>query len=91
MSKLNAKEYKSFEYIKQINEDGAEFWGARDLADVLQYSNWQNFAKVIDRAKLACKNSGYDIDDHFIEASKMVEIGSGAQRSKIDYRLTRYA
>jgi len=91
MSQLNIKEYKSFEDIKQTVEGSGGFWYARELAAVLQYSNWQNFSKVIDRAKLACKNSGFAISDHFIEVSKMVKIGSGAQRSKIDYELTRYA
>jgi DNA-damage-inducible protein D len=91
MSKLNAEDYKTFEEIKQTDTDGSEFWYARELADVLQYSNWQNFAKVIDRAMLACKNSGLAVSDHFIEVSKMVEIGSGAHRSKVDYQLTRYA
>ena len=91
MSKLNAQEYKSFEDIKQIAGDGNEFWYARELAEVLQYKNWQNFAKVIDRAMLACKNSSYAVSDHFIEVSKMVEIGSGARRSQVDYMLTRYA
>jgi len=91
MSTLNAEEYKSFEGIKQTDEDGSEFWYARDLAAVLQYKEWRNFNKVIDRAMLACKNSSYAISDHFVEVNKMVGIGSGAQRSQIDYKLTRYA
>ena len=90
MAKLNAEEYKSFEGIKQI-EDGFEFWYARDLAGVLNYSKWENFSKVINRAMLACKNSGYEVDDHFPEVRKMVEIGSEAKRNLIDYKLTRYA
>jgi len=91
MSKLSAEEYKSFENIKQADENGEEFWYARELSTVLQYTKWENFSRVIKRAMLACKNSGYEIDDHFPEVRKMVEIGSGAQRSKIDYKLTRYA
>jgi hypothetical protein len=59
MSKLNAKEYKSFEDIKQIDENGKEFWCARELAPVLECVKWENFSKVISRAMLACKNSGY--------------------------------
>lgn len=90
MAKLNAEEYKSFEEIKQV-ENGIEFWYARDLAVALGYSKWENFSKVIKRAMLACKNSGYEINDHFPEVRKMVEIGSGAKRSKAEYRLTRYA
>lgn len=90
MAKLNAEEYKSFEGIKQIG-NGIEFWYARDLAVVLNYLKWENFSKVVKRAMLACKNSGYDIDEHFPEVRKMFEIGNGAKRTKIDYKLTRYA
>ncbi len=69
MGNLNAEEYKTFENIKQTSENGEEFWYARELAAVLEYTQWRNFSKVIDKAMLACKNSGYDIDDHFAEAS----------------------
>ncbi len=54
MSNLNAKEYTSFESIKHISEDGSEFWYARQLAAVLEYTQWRNFAKVIDKARIAC-------------------------------------
>jgi len=91
MSKLKAKEYESFEDIKKIADNGEEFWLARELAPVLEYVKWENFSKVISRAMLACKNSGYAVLDHFPEVKKMVEIGSGARRSQIDYKLTRYA
>ena len=91
MAKLNAKEYKSFEDIKQTDDNGLEFWYARDLSGVLEYSKWENFSKVIKRAMLACKNSGYNINDHFPEVRKMVEIGSGTKRNLVDYKLTRYA
>jgi DNA-damage-inducible protein D len=91
VASLNAKEYTTFESIKQSDESSDEFWYARELAVALQYKNWQNFAKVIDRAVLACKNSGYAVSDHFIEVSKMVAIGSGAQRKQTDYKLSRYA
>jgi len=89
MSKLNAKEYKYFEDIKRINEDGSEYWLARELAGVLEYKQWRNFSKVIDRAMLACKNSALNIDDHFIETSKTVEAGATTKKV-IDYSLTRY-
>ena len=91
MPKLKALEYEPFESIKQTDEDGVEFWYARDLQKTLQYAKWENFAKVIDRAMLACKNSGFDVDDHFPEVRKMVEIGSGAMKPTIDYKLSRYA
>ena len=91
MSDLNAEEYKNFEKIKKVREDGIEYWSARELSKVLQYNKWENFSKVIDRAKLACKNSGNNIEDHFPEVRKMVEIGSKTKRKLIDYDLSRYA
>ena len=91
MAKLEAVEYKSFEAIKQTDENGNEFWFARDLHKTLLYTEWRNFHKVIDRAMLACKNSGFEVSDHFVEANKMVEIGSGAEKQVVDYKLSRYA
>ena len=91
MSNLQAEEYKNFEEIKKIREDGTEYWNARELSEVLQYKKWENFAKVIDRAKLACDNSGLNIQDHFPEVRKMVEIGSNTVRELLDYELSRYA
>lgn len=83
MSDLQAKEYKSFEDIKRTKEDGIEYWSARELSEVLQYKQWRNFAKVIDRAKIACQNSGKNIDDDFAEISKIVEAGA-TQKKVID-------
>jgi DNA-damage-inducible protein D len=91
MAKLEAVEYESFEQIKQMDENGNEFWYARDLSSVLDYSKWENFSKVIRRAMLACKNSGYSADDQFPEVRKLFEVGHGAKRTKVDYKLTRYA
>ena len=91
MSNLQAEEYENFEEIKKIREDGTEYWNARELSEVLQYKKWENFAKVIDRAKLACNNSGFEIQDHFPEVRKMVEIGSNTVRELLDYELSRYA
>lgn len=90
MSNLKAIEYKSFEAIKHLADDGSEFWYARELATVLGYVQWRNFAKVLDRAELACKNSGYEIPDHFAEVSKIVEAGV-TSKPVIDFKLTRYA
>ncbi|MDR1247305.1 MAG: DNA damage-inducible protein D [Clostridiales Family XIII bacterium] len=90
MAKLNAEEYKSFEDIKRV-DDGVEFWFARELAPVLEYSKWENFHKVVKRAMLACKNSGFNIDDCFPEVGKSITSGKGRKSSIIDYRLTRYA
>ena len=91
MGNVNAKEYKQFEDIKIVREDGSEYWGARELAHALEYTKWENFSKVIDRAMLACKNSGFDIADHFPDVRKMVDIGSGTKRRVKDYELSRYA
>ena len=71
MSRLIAPEYKRFEDIKNMRPDGSEFWLARELASVLDYTKWENFSKVIDRAMLACKNSGFEIADHFPEVRKI--------------------
>ena len=73
MSNLQAEEYKNFEEIKKIREDGTEYWNARELSEVLQYVQWRNFAKVIDRAKLACQNSGRSIEDDFAEVAKSLK------------------
>jgi DNA-damage-inducible protein D len=80
-----------FESIRQTNEIGQEFWSARELFKVLDYIKWDKFINVIDRAKEACKHSGFEILDHFTRVEKMVEIGSGAMKDVGDLRLTRYA
>ena len=80
-----------FENIKHIDDNDLEFWYARELIHILQYSNWQNFEKIIQKAKIACENSGITVIDHFTDVNKMVQIGSGAYREQIDYKLTRYA
>ncbi len=69
-----------FEAIRRIGEEGIEYWTARDLAKVLGYARWENFQNVIPKAKLACSNSGYDVFDHFRDITKMVKLGSKAQR-----------
>lgn len=80
-----------FEKIKHINEYGQEYWLARELQPVLEYSQWRYLKEAIERAKNACKNSGQNTPDHFAEVRKMVEIGSGAKRNVDDYELSRYA
>ena len=90
MNKLKAKEYKRFENIKRIREDGSEFWSARELAPALEYNKWENFHKVIKRAMIACENSGHIIADDFPEVRKIVSAGATSKPVK-DYELTRYA
>ena len=82
---------KSFEDIKHVDEKGAEFWYARELMNVLSYRDWRYFDAVIEKAKIACRNSALNDIDHFVVNNKMVEIGSGAKRKQKDYKLTRYA
>lgn len=82
---------ETFESIKHINEYGQEYWLARELQPVLEYSQWRRFEEAIQRAKLACQNSGFDPDDHFADVGKMVGLGSGATRTVSDYMLSRYA
>lgn len=91
MAHLIADEYQRFEEIKHTNEDGVEYWYARELGPALEYAEWRNFSKVIDKAMLACKNSGLPLTDHFVEVNKMVELGSGSKRKLKDYMLSRYA
>lgn len=91
MAELKAKEYQRFEDIKHTTDEGVEFWYARELGPILEYVQWRNFAKVIDKAMLACKNSGFDVSDHFADVSKMVDLGSGSQRKVKDFMLSRYA
>ncbi len=85
------KNNKLFEEIKHYNEFDMEFWYARELQEVLDYKDWRNFNKVIDKAKESCKNSNNNVEDHFVEVDKMVEIGSGAERVIKDIMLSRYA
>ncbi len=83
---------QKFDDILNIEKDESiEFWYARDLQKVLGYNNWQNFIEVINKAMLACKNAGIEIENHFIDINKMVTIGSNAVRKVQDYMLTRYA
>ena len=80
-----------FEEIKHIDENGIEFWYARDLMGILEYSKWGNFVKVINKAKLSLENTDIAISDHFADVGKMVQIGSNSERQVDDIKLTRYA
>lgn len=81
----------TFERIKRTNERGAEFWSARELARVLEYSEFRHFLPVIEKAREACAQSQRRVQDHFEEILDMVNIGSGAQRELDDWALSRYA
>ena len=91
MNKVEEYNEQTFENIKHINEYGQEFWYARELSAVLQYAKWSNFKTVIEKAKVACENSAINVSDHFADVSKMVELGSGAERQIEDIMLSRYA
>lgn len=81
----------TFEAIRRVSEAGSEAWSARELARVLEYSDFRNFLNVIADAREACTQSGHPEDDHFVEFTDMVEIGSGARRPVEDWLLSRYA
>ena len=87
-----AKLHSEFEEIVQVNTDtGAECWFARGIQSLLGYAKWENFEKVIQKAKISCKNAGLKEEDHFLDIRKMVQIGSGSSREINDIALTRYA
>lgn len=87
---LVARLHKNFEdYVH--NEEGVEFWHARDLQGLLGYARWENFFTAITRAKQACITAKNKEIDHFLDVTKMVDIGSGTQREIQDIKLTRYA
>src|ERR1039457_3209933 len=81
----------TFERIKRVSPAGAEFWSARELARVLEYSEFRHFLPVVEKAREACLNSAHRVKDHFEQILEMVSIGSGAQRPVEDWKLSRYA
>lgn len=86
-----SEQHQTFEDIRQLDEYGNEFWLARSLAKVLEYSDYRNFSSVIEKAKISCNNSGIDVDDHFVDVTEKVTLGSGAIRELDSYALSRYA
>lgn len=83
--------HATFESIRHVDDEGNEFWLARQLASVLDYSQYRHFLPVVERAKEACRNSGQAVADHIEDVLTMVDIGSGAKRQVEDFRLSRYA
>ncbi|MEK7463642.1 MAG: BRO family protein [Patescibacteria group bacterium] len=82
---------KRFEEIKELDENGIEFWRARELMEILQYNEWRNFNLIVKKAKKACILSLQDTQNHFVDTNKMVGIGSSTVREIKDYKLSRYA
>lgn len=82
---------QTFEDIKHINEYGQEYWLARELQPILGYNSWRRFSDAIERAKLACKNSGYEVDEQFADAVKTSPMPKGGIRELEDFMLSRYA
>ena len=87
---LSKRAQNIFEQIRQVDENGNEFWSARDLGKVLEYSEFRHFVPVIDRAKEACKNSGLSVSDHFEDILDIIELGKGAKRGVESIKLSRY-
>lgn len=89
--RIARQHHATFEGVRHVEADGTEFWLARDLAPLLEYQEWRNFMLVVEKARVACQTSGQQIEDHFGDINRMVEIGSGARREVADVRLSRYA
>ena len=90
-NRIANQHHATFEGIRQLDAEGNEYWSARKLAKVLDYSEYRHFLPVIERARAACQNSGHALTDHIEDVLDMVQIGSGAERELADVRLSRYA
>ena len=90
MADIQKYSEQTFESIKHYTEDGEEFWFARELQKVLEYTEWRNFSTVIDKAKMACANSGLDPEGDFVDVNKIVEAGA-THKTVDDMMLSRYA
>jgi DNA-damage-inducible protein D len=90
-NELSKQALSVFEQIRQMDANKNEFWGARQLAKALEYTDFRNFLSVIAKAKEACRNSGQPIENHLVDFNEMVPIGSGAVREMESVKLSRYA
>lgn len=81
---------KALDSIKKVSPNGAEYWMARQLQVVLAYAEWENFEKVIQRARMGCESAGIDANDHILDTTKMITAGKGAQLERKDFFLSRY-
>jgi DNA-damage-inducible protein D len=91
MAKTTGGHASPFERLKRTNDAGMEFWSSRDFSGILGYGDYRNFEGVIEKAKMACFNSGHRIEDHFVDITEMIEIGKGGQRPVKTVLLSRYA
>ena len=91
MNELEKINVTIFESIKHVDDDGNEYWYARELQNILGYKQWRSINELIERAKVACKESKNNVDDHFAVQRKMINLAKGAIRKVIDYKLSRYA
>jgi len=91
LAKATGGHASPFEQIKRTNDAGMEFWSSRDFAGVLGYGDYRNFEGVMEKAKMACFNSGHRLEDHFVDVTDMIEIGKGGQRPVKTVLLSRYA
>ena len=88
----NAKrENQTFEDIRHIDENGIEYWYGRELQKILEYNKWENFEKVINKAMIACENTGISVTEHFPDVRKTIKMPKGAEKEIKDYKLSRYA
>lgn len=88
---IEKKSNETFQSIRRVADNGQEFWSARELQPLLEYSSWDKFKRVISKAMTACEKSGQAVENHFSQVGKMVDLGSGASREIEDYALSRYA
>jgi DNA-damage-inducible protein D len=91
VGKTTARHVSPFERIKRTNEVGTEFWSSRDFSELLGYGDYRNFDGVVEKARMACFNSGHRVEDHFVDVTEMIEIGKGGRREIKVTLLSRYA